>query len=44
LPPKEAQELLGHSSITMTLDLYGHLFPKRNDPAELAQSVSALLG
>jgi integrase len=44
LPPKEAQELLGHSSITMTLDLYGHLFPKRDDPAELAQSVSALLG
>jgi integrase len=44
LPPKEAQELLGHSSIVMTLDLYGHLFPKRNDPAELAQSVTALLG
>ena len=44
LPPKDAQELLGHSSITMTLDLYGHLFPKRDDPAELAKAVSALLG
>jgi integrase len=43
LPPKEAQALLGHSSIMMTLDLYGHLFPQRNDPAELAQSVRALL-
>jgi integrase len=44
LPPKDAQELLGHSSIMMTLDLYGHLFPKRDDPAELAKSVSMLLG
>jgi integrase len=43
LPPKEAQALLGHSGIMMTLDLYGHLFPRRNDPAELAQSVRALL-
>jgi integrase len=43
LPPKDAQELLGHSSIMMTLDLYGHLFPRRDDPAELAKSVNALL-
>ena len=43
LPPKAAQALLGHSSITMTLDTYGHLFPRRDDPAELAKSVSALL-
>lgn len=26
-PPKVVQEILGHSSITTTLDLYGHLFP-----------------
>jgi integrase len=26
LPAKNVQELLGHSSIMMTLDLYGHLF------------------
>lgn len=25
--PKAMQEWLGHSSITMTLDQYGHLFP-----------------
>jgi integrase len=44
LPPKAAQALLGHSSITMTLDTYGHLFPRNDDPAELAKSVSTLLG
>ena len=44
LPPKAAQTLLGHSSITMTLDLYGHMFPRGDDRAELAKSVSALLG
>jgi integrase len=44
LTPKAAQTLLGHSSITMTLDLYGHMFPKGDDRAELAKSVSALLG
>ena len=26
LPPKNVQERLGHSSITITLDTYGHLF------------------
>jgi integrase len=26
-PPKMVQEILGHASITTTLDLYGHLFP-----------------
>jgi site-specific recombinase XerC len=26
-PPKGLQEILGHASITTTLDLYGHLFP-----------------
>jgi integrase len=38
LPPKEVQVLLGHSSIVMTLDVYGHLFPRGDDPAELAAS------
>jgi len=28
--PKYIQEQLGHSSITMTMDTYGHLFPNRN--------------
>jgi integrase len=44
LPPKEAQRLLGHSSIVMTLDIYGHLFPGGGDRAELAASSSLLLG
>lgn len=29
--PKAIQERLGHSSITVTLDRYGHLFPKLNE-------------
>jgi integrase len=44
LPPKEAQRLLGHSSIVMTLDIYGHLFPGGGDRAELAKASSLLLG
>ena len=31
LPPKEVQSLLGHSSIVMTMDVYGHLFPRASD-------------
>ena len=27
---KAIQERLGHSSITVTLDRYGHLFPRRS--------------
>jgi integrase len=42
LPPKEVQTLLGHSSIVMTLDRYGHLFPRGDDKAELAASARAL--
>jgi hypothetical protein len=26
-PPKMLQEIMGHVSITTTLDLYGHLYP-----------------
>jgi integrase len=44
LPPKDVQALLGHSSIVMTLDRYGHLFPHRGDQAELAEASAALLG
>ena len=29
--PKVIQERLGHSSITLTMDVYGHLFPSLND-------------
>jgi integrase len=43
LPAKVAQTLLGHSSITMTLDVYGHLFPSGSDRTELAEAARALL-
>ncbi len=42
LPPKNVQQLLGHSSIVMTLDRYGHLFPRGNDRAELAAAEASL--
>lgn len=42
LSPKVVQQLLGHGSIVMTLDVYGHMFPKGDDKAELAEA-SALL-
>ncbi len=44
LPAKVVQERLGHSSITMTLDTYGHLFPRGDDGAELEAAERALLG
>jgi integrase len=43
LPAKVVQQLLGHSSIVMTLDRYGHLFPRGDDRAELAAAARALL-
>jgi integrase len=36
LPLKVVQHRLGHASITMTADTYGHLFPRNDDGAELA--------
>ncbi|MCO6386216.1 site-specific integrase [Aliihoeflea sp. 40Bstr573] len=43
LPPKVVQERMGHSSITMTMDVYGHLFPRGDDAEELAAAEAALL-
>src|SRR5208337_3221570 len=43
LPPKVVQERLGHSSIMMTMDVYGHLFPRGDDSAELAAAEESLL-
>jgi len=43
LPAKVVQGLLGHGSIVMTLDRYGHLFPRGDDRAELAAASGALL-
>ena len=36
LPLKVVSERLGHSNISITADLYGHLFPRADDSAELA--------
>ncbi len=44
LPGKVVQERLGHSSIAMTMDTYGHLFPRGDDAAELAAAERLLLG
>jgi integrase len=43
LPPKVVQERMGHSTITMTMDVYGHLFPRGDDAEELALAEAALL-
>jgi len=42
LPPKTMQGRLGHSSITMTMDTYGHLFPNNDDGSELAAAAAHL--
>ncbi|MGA7666551.1 MAG: site-specific integrase, partial [Pseudolabrys sp.] len=44
LPPMVVQQLLGHSSIVMTMDTYGHLFPADEDTHKrLAAAERALL-
>jgi integrase len=43
LPGKVVQERLGHSSIMMTMDVYGHLFPRGDDSQELAEAERSLL-
>ena len=43
--PKRLQTLLGHGSIKMTYDIYGHLFPSpEDDQARLAAGTRFLLG
>ena len=44
LPGKVVQERLGHSTIGMTMDVYGHLFPRGDDQEELAAAERILLG
>lgn len=44
LPLKVVQARMGHSSITMTADVYGHLFPRADDADEMAAAERALLG
>jgi integrase len=43
LPIKTVQSRLGHSSIVMTSDVYGHLFPGVDDGSELAEAERLLL-
>ncbi|CDZ60455.1 Site-specific recombinase, phage integrase family [Neorhizobium galegae bv. orientalis] len=43
LPAKMVQERLGHASIVMTMDVYGHLFPRGDDGTELAHAANILL-
>lgn len=43
LPPKVVQERMGHASIVMTMDTYGHLFPRGDDEAALQTAAAALL-
>ena len=43
LPAKVIQERLGHSSITLTYDRYGHLFPRGDDVGKLDKAAEALL-
>ena len=42
LPPKVVQERLGHASITITMDVCGHLFPQTGDAAGLATATAQL--
>jgi integrase len=42
VPPKVVQEILGHSSIAITQDLYGHLFPGMQEDA--MQKMNGLFG
>jgi len=43
LPAKMVQQRMGHASIAITMDVYGHLFPSGDDGAELAAAEKALL-
>jgi len=43
LPVKVVQARMGHASIEVTVDVYGHLFPRGDDGAELAAAEKALL-
>jgi integrase len=43
LPIKMVQQRLGHSSIVMTSDVYGHLFPRTDDGRELAAAERRLM-
>ena len=41
--PKRVQHLMGHHSIKLTFDVYGHLFPQPDEHAQFAAAERALL-
>jgi integrase len=41
--PKRLQAVMGHSSITMTFDLYGHLYENAEDDREAMKKVEAAI-
>jgi integrase len=43
LPIKTVQSRLGHASIMLTSDIYGHLFPRTDDGRELAEAEKFLV-
>jgi integrase len=43
LPIKVVQARLGHATISMTADTYGHLFPRQDDGAELAAAEALIV-
>jgi integrase len=44
LPPKIVQERMGHATLAMTTDVYGHLFPRGDDLSELDAGARILIG
>jgi len=44
LPLKTVQVRMGHSTLAMTADRYGHLFPSQDDAEVLATGERALMG
>ena len=43
LPPRQVQYLLGHATISITFDIYGHMFPSEGNRDELTAAVRQLL-
>ncbi len=41
--PKRVQVVMGHSSIQITYDIYGHLFPSPEDDARAMEQIEARL-
>src|SRR5262249_26108444 len=41
--PKRVQTVMGHSSITMTYDRYGHIFPSADDDKEAMKKLEAAI-